>query len=339
MKDTRFGRYFDGRRKRFVTRIRTQHIGGPKHFDLASDEICGLLMGRNIAYNIPVFMEHYRALGMRYLVYLDNGSDDGSVEIMRRYSDVIILQNRLNFREYQRHMRMHMAREYATGGWRLAVDADEILRYPGDARIDLPELTRRLEARGMTGLLAQMLEMVPDGPLEAFGGLPFNAVLEVFRHFSLGNITAYPYGAPEIPLHPLLSQNSLSDPGLHFLYGGLRRALFSEDCCLSKHVLFRHGSGVTPLPNPHVSTGLHMADFTVLLQHYKFAGGFLARERRRQAERRLSHNETELRLAAFARNPQMTLTVPDMGSDPTPASLLEAGFLQATKDACRMLAL
>ncbi|MDV7141179.1 glycosyltransferase family 2 protein [Tropicimonas sp. TH_r6] len=296
-------------------------------------------MGRNIAYYIPVFMEHYRALGMRYLVYLDNGSDDGSIEVMQRYGDVITLHNKLNFRDFQRHMRMHMAREYAVGGWRLAIDADEILRYPGEARLDLRELCRRLETRGMTGLLAQMLEMVPDGPLETVDALPFESALRTFRRFSLGNLSAYRYHDPEIPLHPLLHQNGLSDPDLRFLYGGLRRTLFSEDCCLSKHVLFRDGPEVTPLPNPHVTTGLHMADFTALLQHYKFSGGFLARERRRQAERRLSHNETELRLAAFARNPQMSLTVADMQSDPTPTGLLEAGFLQATEDASRMLGL
>lgn len=334
---TRLGREIESRRRRRLVRRHTRHVHGPRRFRLEADEVCGLLLGRNIAYYVEEFMRHYRSIGMRYLVYLDNGSDDGSIERMCGYEDVIVLSNRLNFREFQRYLRLHMARHYASGGWRLAVDADEILRYPGDDRIDLPGLAGRLEQRGMSGLLAQMLEMVPAGPLEQSDALSYAQARARFRHYSLKDIDALPYHHPDAPLHELLAQNSLSDPGLDFLHGGLRRTLFAEDCCLSKHVLFRDGPAVNPLVNPHVTTGLHMADFTAVLQHYKFAGGFLARETRRQREGRLSHNETDLRLAAFSREPGMSLCLPGMGADPTPTGLLAAGFLSATEAAREML--
>ncbi|SDK93484.1 Glycosyl transferase family 2 [Aliiruegeria lutimaris] len=324
---------------RLATRLRTRHVSGPARFQLAPDEVCGLLLGRNIAYYIPGFMAHYRALGMKYLVYMDNGSDDDSVELMRGYERVIVLRNRSNFRDYQPYMRMHLGCAYAEGGWRLAVDADEILRYPGEGRIDLPALAGILSDRGHTGLLAQMLEMVPEGPLADVDDLGFDAVRERFRKYSLNDISALPYHSGDIPFHGFLARNTLTDDRVKILFGGLRRSLFAEDCCLSKHVLYRPGPNVLPQPHPNVSTGLHMADFTLALQHYKFAGGFLAREQRRQTEKRLSHNETELRLAAFAKQPRMALSVPGMQGDPTPEDLLEAGFLTASDPARERLGL
>ncbi|NDR57072.1 glycosyltransferase family 2 protein [Aliiruegeria sabulilitoris] len=327
------------RQKRLATWLRTRHISGPSRFHLAADEVCGVLLGRNIAYYIPGFMAHYRALGMKYLIYMDNGSDDGSIDLMRGFERVIVLSNRSNFREYQPYMRMHLGRSYAEGGWRLAVDADEILRYPGERRVDLPALAGILSDRGHSGLLAQMLEMVPEGPLSDVDDLGFEVVRERFRNYSLNDISALPYHSQKIPFRGFLAQNSLSDDRVKILFGGLRRSLFAEECCLSKHVLYRPGPNVLPQPHPHVSTGLHMTDFTVALQHYKFAGGFLEREKRRQAEKRISHNATDMRLAAFAKEPRMALSVPGMQSDPTPDGLLEAGFLTASDPARATLGL
>jgi hypothetical protein len=326
-------------RRRALVRLRTRHLRGPRMFHLADDEICGVLLGRNVAYTIDEFMAHYRALGMTHLVYLDNGSDDGSVERMAAHDNVIVARNTLNFRDYQRDLRFVSATMFCEGGWRLAVDFDEILDYPGAPELSLPGLARRLSERGQTGLVAQMLEMVPDGPLEDHSGVDFATARRLFRYYSTQNITSYDYHSEECPLHWFLAQNSVDEPHVPFMYGGLRRTLFAEECCLSKHVLFRMGPGVTPLCHPHVTTGLRCADFTVLLKHYKFAGGFLEQERRRQAEGRLYHNESDLRLAAFARNEHMSLMLPEMRSDPTPEELLDDGFLMATPAARAVLGL
>lgn len=333
----RVRKFFRNNAKNAIARSYTRHLSGPRKFDLEPNDVCGVLLGRNISFFIPEFMKHYRALGMDYLVYLDNGSDDDSVAQMSSYDRVIVLSNTLNFRSYQPQLRSQVANLYASGGWRLAVDADEILRYPGDRHIDLKDLVLRLEKRGQTGLLAQMLEMVPDGPLETVDGMTFAEARRKFLHYSLNDISAYPYHSEKVPLHGMLARNRAEEQSLSFMYGGLRRTLFTEDCCLSKHVLYKPGPGVVPLMNPHVTVGLNIADFTAVLQHYKFAGGFLQRERRRQREGRIRHNETDLRLATLARSPEMTLTVPGMRSDPTPERLLREGFLTATEHSRRVL--
>ena len=103
--------------------------------------------------------------------------------------------------------------------------------------------------------------------------------------------------------------------------------------------MFRAGRGVDPLIHPHITTGLRCADFTVLLKHYKFAGEFLKRERRRQTEGRVAHNETNLRLTALSHDGSMKLTVPGMQADPTIDRLLDDGFLMASEQARRVLGL
>ena len=61
------------------------------------------------------------------------------------------------------------------------------------------------------------------------------------------------------------------------------------------------------------------------------------REKRRQVEKRLSHNEGDLRLAAFARDPDMSLSFPGIQRDPTLTNLLESNFLIASAEARHML--
>ena len=323
--------------RRNYVRLHTHHLSGPRLFQLEDNEVVLTLLGRDIAYFAPVFLNHYRALGIEKFVYVDNGSRDGSVEFFSRQPNTIVARCNLNFRDYERELRYMATSDFARGGWRLAVDADELLDYPNHPKLSLPELVNRLQARNHTGLVAQMLEMVPPRSLSSVATLDFDRCLEEFRFYSIEQITSTDYHGPDEPLRFFSSLNTLSDTGVKLLRGGIRRTVFGEDCLLTKHVLFKDGGSVLPLPHPHFTCGIHCTDFTAVLRHYKFAGNYLERERHRKIEKRLSHEEGEMRLMVIEKNGDVDFSLYNLKKGPTPEALTQEGFTILSDQAQQML--
>lgn len=326
--------------RRAYVRWKTRHIAGPKRFKLADNEVALVLLGRDIAYFLPVFFAHYRALGIERFVYLDNGSTDNSRELVANEPGTIVARCDLNFRNYQRQLRYIVTRDFLEGGWRLCVDPDELLDYPNAGHISVPDLVSRLAARGHTGVVAQMLEMVPEGSLRAASGLDFAASVTQFNHYSTDNIIKGPYPEGDPVIAPMIRLNTVASPGIDVMTGGLRRSLFGEDCLLTKHVLFRDaGPKVHPFPHPHLTCGLHCSDFTAVLKHYKFAGDYIDREVKRRDEKRLFHKEGQIRLDMLEREGDILFSKVALRQNPTPEGLIDQGFLFASDEARNMLSL
>ena len=339
-----------GRDKGFLSRLRERyddralrgqvtHVHGPEKFVLGDDEVALVILGRNVSYHLKTIVEHHRAMGADYLMYLDNGSTDDSIELAKSFPNAIVATCPLGFREYQMNMRAYASTLFIEGGWRLVLDSDELLDFPGADRMRLPDLTRKLNTEGHTGLVCQMLEMVPPGPLSAHQGLSFEDTLKAFNSYSLADIDARDYHSKVTRWHWYMDQNEITNPDIKIMFGGIRATLFGEECAITKHPLFKMGPGVNPGVHPHISTGLRCADFSGVLRHYKFSGDFLDREKARIAEQRLKHNEAVLRISRFAEEPDLSFLLPTSKQDPTIESLLEDGFLVASDAAKTRLGL
>lgn len=305
---------------------------------LADDEVALVIVGRDVGYFLDHHIRHHRAMGVSHVVYIDNGSSDDSIEIARQFTDITIASCTANFREHQGRIRLQANTRFLKGGWRLAIDPDELLDYPGADRIGLPELTRRMARRRHSALVAQMLEMVPDGPLSEACGLDFAQAAQRFDRCSLNEINRLPYHDAGLRWGTFLDQNRTTNPDIPILFGGIRRAAFGENCCLTKHPLFRMAAGVVPHPHPHVTEGVTCTDFSAVLRHYKFAGNTLARERKLVAEGRLSHGEARLRISALEGQGDMHLGRYAEMHDPSVETLVERGFLHMSDAARAMLA-
>lgn len=315
------------------SRVRLLH--GPARVRLADDQIALIIVGRDVGYFLEHHIQHHLSLGVSHVVYMDNGSTDDSIQIAKRFPNITIASCTADFRVHQKQLRYLANTSFLKGGWRLAIDPDELLDYPGSDRIDLPELTRRMSARGHSAMIAQMLDMVYDGPLSETASMDFAEAAQRFDRFSLNEIREKPYDSPF--LKEFLEQNRVSNRDIRLLFGGLRRTAFDEYCCLTKHALFKMEKGVVPHPHPHVTTGVTCTDFSAVLKHYKFAGGILARERKLLAENRIAHGETKLRVAKIERDGDLNLGKYAEWQGPKVEVLLEKGFLKASDDALNML--
>lgn len=323
-------------KRRFLTSI--NHVHGPEGPDTPQDAVIVVVLVRDGLYYLDEFLAHYRGLGAAQFVFCDNGSADGTVERLKREPDAVVLQSLLPWGEVESDFRRYAAELYAPGRWCLFADMDEMFVFKGADQIGLPGLTRYLSAQGFTALVAQMLEMFPQEPLRETARLSYTQALEAFAWYDLREMVRYPYHDPETGISWFLQGNTLSDPGLEVLFGGTRRRVFGERCCLTKHPLVRVVDGVEPGVHPHAAGHVFCADFTALIRHYKFAGDAAARDADTVARGVIEHGEDRQRLARLGEDPELTLWSEDAQRYDGVTTLIEQGFLRGSEAYDRFLA-
>lgn len=151
-------------RKRKQLRLHTDRTA-----QIEQGDILGFATLRNECLRLPFFLRHYRQLGVRHFLIVDNGSTDGTVEYLMRQPDVSLWQTPHSYRlsRFGMDWLTGLQMKYGHGHWCLTVDADEILIYPHHETRDLTALVDWLERTGRRSFGALMLDMYPKGPLGA----------------------------------------------------------------------------------------------------------------------------------------------------------------------------
>lgn len=310
-----------------------RQIAGPNRFYLEDTEAVGVCVGQNTEFYLPFFFEWHETLGIQKFIYFDNASTDNSIEVAKRYPNVIVVSCTAPFRTHQEYIRYYSITKFVQGGWRLVIDSDELFDYPGSDHVPLQELLNWLNASGKTGVVAHMLDMIPDGGLAEIDNTSYASAIKSCPLYDISEIEKKDYYDEKIWFSYFLKQNKINSDNINFYFNGIRKTLFNENCCLSKHPLFRIPDGYTQPPHPHVVPGLICADFTALLRHYKFTGQFVERERSRLARRAVAHNETQMRIQSLDRDPDMIFRQPTSKPYTSPEDLLRKGFLFASASA------
>lgn len=246
---------------------KTKHLAGPVKPDTDQNDViltCVLKDGEEF---IPAFMAHYQKLGIKHMVFMDNGSSDRTVEMLSAYDNVTVLQTDLSFGKYCLNFRRYLGRVYASNRWFLCVDIDELFDYPHSDQISLDNLISYLNSKKYTAVRALMLDMYSDKKL-----LKSEAAFKMFDrndYLFYDDETierSYPNG-PE-------KKNIIALDKAYTAHGGVRKRAFGTDCYLTKHPLqFVDGSKVLMRTN-HKIKGAHIADFSTVLFHYKFTPSF-----------------------------------------------------------------
>ncbi|WP_068299005.1 glycosyltransferase family 2 protein [Pararhodobacter sp. CCB-MM2] len=146
---------------------------------------------RNEAARLPFFLAHYRALGVRHFLVVDNDSDDGSREILGEAPDVSLWHTRASYRasRFGVDWMQGLLMRYGRGHWCVSVDADELLVYPHHDTRPLPALCDFLDGEGEASFGALMLDLYPQGPLDAVRYTPGQDPTAVLPFYDRANYT------------------------------------------------------------------------------------------------------------------------------------------------------
>jgi hypothetical protein len=248
-----------------------EHLHGPEEVAYGMEELVVLCLVRDGRPYVRSFVEHYRSLGAKHLVFLDNGSTDGTVEALKRYDNVTVLRTRLPFKEHQGPMKRYLVSRFGRGRWSLYADIDELFDYPYSDVVSLGSFLGYLNRNSYTAVVAQMLDMFPEEPLSDTAVDPDEPLKERHRFYDLSNlkkrsITEHRRCPPS---------NTYGSDDIPALAGGIRWTVFGVSTFLTKHPLVFLDDRLVPLSGPHWVSNAKVADVTCVLQHYKFLGGHL----------------------------------------------------------------
>jgi Glycosyl transferase family 2 len=251
------------------------HLFGPRSVSLSGDEAAVTCVVKNGAYYIESFIEHYMEMGFSHIFFLDNGSTDDTLSIARRYSNVSASRCTLPINSHQRLFKKHLAKRSVNNAWCLDADIDEFFDYPRSEVVSLHELLKYLNRNHFTAMLTQLLDMFSDMPLSYLTDEKSENVSEVYRYYDLGDVTKTSYRGSELAVK-YASANRLTKNEPLLCWGGVRKALYGNDCLLTKHSLFFVDKKIDLFTHVHFANRASVADVSGVMLHYKLTSNALA---------------------------------------------------------------
>ena len=143
---------------------------------------------RNEIERLPYFLEHYRALGVDQFFIVDNGSSDGTTELLKAQPDVSLWHTEASYRRAKFGVLWlnNLLNEFGHRHWCLVVDVDELFIYPHHTSRPLQALTQWLEGSLISSFSAMLIDMYAKTPGHCARG---QNPLEILTHFDAGNYT------------------------------------------------------------------------------------------------------------------------------------------------------
>ncbi len=224
---------------------------------LDADNIRVLTVIRNERWRLPWFLDYYRALGVDEFYFVDNDSNDGSLEYLREQPDVRLFHTDTSYREGRSGVVwLNHLMNLFTAGWNVYVDVDEALVFPDIEVHGLRGLTDHMDRHGHDLACGQMVDMFRvETPGESF--------TDSVDDF----ITTY----------PLFDSTYTRTPNIrcpyYFTVGGICRLAGAGETQTKTPVL-RAGRNIKLLASSHAVTPGIISDVDLGLLHFKLAGDF-----------------------------------------------------------------
>jgi hypothetical protein len=260
--------------------------------EIADGAILACLVLRNEVERVPWFLAEARRLGVDRFLAVDNGSDDGSLELLCEQPDVYVWQTPMSFNDgnFGSAWFEALLGGYGVGHWVLMLDADEVLTFPGSEDRTLPEFCAELEAAGKLAASGLLVDMYSDTPIAETAYEPGTDFLEACPYFD-----PQPYDEARPLDGPYHNQT--------FYFGGLRKRVFGESAeyLVTKTPLLRYDRDVVLAGGQHWSSQPpdRIAHDACAVLHFKYLASFV--DYARQEAERGEHSEGGRQYRAYER--------------------------------------
>jgi hypothetical protein len=227
--------------------------------------VCVVACMRNEMQMLPMFLEHYRKLGVGGFLVVDNVSDDGTLAYLAEQEDVAAFFSDAPYSStqygvtWQRALMAH----FRLGRWSLVADCDEFLVLP-DGVPSIPDLLSRDAFAGADAARVFMLDMYPEGPLSEAtlaSGSPFAELTHCERE---------PFLSGWVP-----GGVTWTSALRHRLIPGMRHTMFVAQ----KYALLNYRPWMRLSEGLHHGSDLRPAACDLVFGHFKYHAGFHGRVR------------------------------------------------------------
>ena len=232
---------------------------------LDSNELVLVAVMRNEMLILEHFLSHYRNLGVRCFIVVDNCSDDGTREYLIKQSDVILYSadTQYKYSHYGVAWQQAILGNLCIGKWVIAADADEFLVYENCEEKSIQELIINFETEKRNGALVYMIDMYPYGDLE-------EAIFESEDPFS---------SAPYFDIEPLIELKfgkGMYGNSKNFVNGFRHRIAPSRiNAYVSqKYAVFKYYPWLRFSEGLHYAINLDLTEQPLFFAHFKYHSGF-----------------------------------------------------------------
>ena len=304
----------------------------------ASDQIIPVVccLVRDGAYWLPAFLDHYRNQGVKEFFFLDNGSMDDTLEILKKERDVGVYSiHNSFFKDFNAHLRRVLIRIVRPRGWTLGVDIDELFDFPYSNKVSVLQLCEFLDRRRFNCMTTHMLDMFPDGPLDDLSVKAQQDPRVVHSFYSLEGLETITYDCVQTEFsgyRPDIIR--LPSQDWRFFCNGVRFRKFGAKLWLTKHALFNMDGKLIPFHHPHLHLHANIANISGVLLHYKFPPNFAEQVDDALRERQYYANSSDYMHYRKTLNANETITLKDSCSKKLRSinQLLDESFLDVSEE-------
>jgi len=320
--------------QKWILHFNLEHLYGPEEVAYAADELVVVCLVRDGRPYVKSFVEHYLSLGAKRLFFLDNGSTDGTVEALKSYDKVTVLQTTLPYRQYEFSLKQYLIARFATGRWCLCADIDELFDYPYSDVVSLSSFLSYLNSNSYTAVAAQMLDMFPEEPLSGSreGKLQDEPLKERHRFYDVSNIGRKSFKE----LRRRFPSNVLESDEIEAFRGGVRETVFGVNSDLTKFPLVFLDGRIKPMDDSsHWVDNARIADVTCVLFHYKFLDVYFHEQAVQAVREEQYHNASHVYrkyLRILEGNPTLQVKQESAREIESVNDLVENGFLVVSED-------
>ncbi|MGO7179542.1 glycosyltransferase family 2 protein [Rhizobium brockwellii] len=122
---------------------------------------------RDEVHRLAFFLQYYRDLGIEHFICIDNGSTDGTAELLSSFEDVSLVSAHGSYKaaRFGNDWINEVINRHCQEKWVLYVDADEFLVYPHCDTRPIDQLTAYIDSVGGRSLRAVMVDMYSQHPV------------------------------------------------------------------------------------------------------------------------------------------------------------------------------